>query len=80
MYFYVVVLSKSMSCKYSYVRSNLRLIGFEYFLEKTLHIEGNKIPKDVLAGSLGFSTWMLYVQCLELIETLSMTTPRGGSL
>ena len=41
MYFYVVVFSKSMSCKYFHVRSNLSLIGFEYFLGKTLHVEGN---------------------------------------
>ena len=30
-YFYIVVFSKSMSCKYFHVRSNLRLIGSKYF-------------------------------------------------
>ena len=38
MYFYVVVFSKSMSCKYLNVRSNPGLIGFEYFLGKKLSI------------------------------------------
>ena len=45
MYFYVVVFSKSMSCKYCHVRSNLLLIDFEYFLEKNLNAEVTKIPK-----------------------------------
>ena len=34
-----------MSCKYFYDRSNLGLICFKYFLGKTLHVEGNKMPK-----------------------------------
>ena len=32
MYFYTVVFSKSIFCKYFHVRSNLGLIGYEYFL------------------------------------------------
>ena len=45
-YFYVVVFSKSISCKYFHVRSNLGLIGFEYYFSgKTLHVERNKIAK-----------------------------------
>ena len=54
-YFYIVVFSKSMSCKYFHVRSNLRLTGFEYFLEKTLHVEGNKIPKTNLKCTWRFA-------------------------
>ena len=34
--FYAVVFSKSMSCKYFHVRSDLGLIGFEYFFGKKL--------------------------------------------
>ena len=45
MYFYVVVFPKSMSCKYFLVRSDLGSIGSEYFLEKTLYVERNKIPE-----------------------------------
>ena len=36
MFFHVVVFSKSMSCKYFHVRSNLGLNGFECLLEKKL--------------------------------------------
>ena len=69
-HFYAVVLSKLMFCKFFYVRSNLRLIGFEYFCGKTLHVEGNKIPTDVPADTLDFSTLVLYVRCLELVLTV----------
>ena len=35
-YFYVVVFSKSVSCKYFHVRSNLGLIDLNIFWEKNL--------------------------------------------
>ena len=53
-YFYVVVFSKSMSCKYFHVRSNFCLIDFEYFQGKTLHVEGNKILKANLKCTYRF--------------------------
>ena len=54
-----------MSGKYFRVGSNLCLIGFEYFKKKTLHVEGNKIPKDVHAGPFGFSSLILYVRAMS---------------
>ena len=44
-----------MSCKYFHVRSYLHLSGFEYFKEKTLHVEGNKIPKANLKCTCRFT-------------------------
>ena len=55
MYFYAVVFSKSMSCKYFHVRGNLGLIGFEHFVGKTLHVEGNKTPKANLKCTCRFT-------------------------
>ena len=53
-YFYVVIFFKinvvffsagDIMQKYFHVRSNLRLTHFHYFLERTAHVEGIKIPK-----------------------------------
>ena len=46
-YFYVVVFSKSMSCKYFHVRSNLGLMGFEYFLGKLFMLKEIKYRKQI---------------------------------
>ena len=72
MYFYVVVFSKSMSCKYFHVRSNLGLIGFEcFFLENTLHVEGNKIPEANLKCTCRFTRF------LNLDTVRAMSGTRG---
>ena len=55
MYFYVVVFSKSMSCKYFHVRSSIGLIGLNIFWEKSLHVERNKIPNTNLKCTCRFS-------------------------
>ena len=45
-----------MSCKYFHVRSNLGLIGFEYFLrKKSLHVDRNKMPKANLKCTCRFT-------------------------
>ena len=41
--------------KYFHVGSKLRLIHFEYFQEKTLHVEENKVPKANLKCSCRFT-------------------------
>ena len=69
MYFYVVVFSKSMSCKYFHVRSNIGLISFEYFLGKPLHVEGNTMPKANLKCTCRF-TWLLN---LDTVRGMSRT-------
>ena len=73
MYFYIVVFSKSMLCKYFHVRSNLSFISFEYFVWEKLfmlkEIKYQKVISNVPAGSLGFSTLILYMRCLELIAS-----------
>ena len=69
MYFYVVVFSKSMSFNYFYARSNLGLIGFEYFWETTLHVEGNKIPKANLKCTCRFTRFLN----LDTVRAMSRT-------
>ena len=72
MVFYVVIFSKSMLCKYFYVRSNLGLIGFEYFFwEKALHVKGNKIPKANL-----ICTWR-FTRLLNLDTVRAMSRTNG---
>ena len=69
MYFYVVVFSKSMSCEYFHVRSNLGLIGSEHFLGKTLYVEGNKIPK----ANLNFTCRFIRLLNLDTVRVMSRT-------
>ena len=74
MYFYVVVFSKSMSCKYFHVKSNFCLIDFEYFQEEILHVEGNKIPKANLKCTCRFLRLLNLDTVRETTRTASKRT------
>ena len=69
--------------KYFHVSSNLRLIHSEYCQEKTLHVEGNKVPKANLkcTGSLSFSmmsrTNILTVRHLSLVSRVMLCSACG---
>ena len=72
-YFYVLVFSKSMSCKYFHFRSNLGLISFEYFLGKKLFMsKEKKIPETNLKCTCRFT------QLLNLDTVRAMSGTNRG--
>ena len=75
MYFHIVVFSKSMSCKCFHVnRSNLHLIGSNIVRKKTLHVEGNKIPKANLKCTCRFTRLFNFNTVRALSRTNSEVT------
>ena len=100
-YFYVVVFSKSMSClsvqgtlcrNTFHVQSNLGLTHFEYFHEKTLHVEGHEIPKanlkctcrlissrtdrDLKQDDVFNTTWLSVLSIDKCYQVTSFSTER----
>ena len=70
MYFYAVVFSKSMSCKNIHVSSNGD--WFRIILGKTLHVEGNKIPKANLKCICRFTRFTGLLN-LDTVRAMSRT-------
>ena len=61
--------------KYFHVQSNLRLNRVEYFHEKTLHVEGNKIPK----ANLKYNCRFIRLLNLETVGVMSRTSIDCGT-
>ena len=59
--------------KYFHVRSNLCLIHFEHFQEKTLHAEGNNIPEANLKCTCRFTR----LPHLDTVRIMSKTNIEG---
>ena len=62
--------------QYFHVRSNLRLIHFEYFQEKIIQVEGNKIPKANLKYTCRFIRFLnLDTVCMMSRTKIDAATP-----